>query len=459
MPKHRWLAAATFTTSPTGQKVPVSGERFATVMKRVGVDAAVMLPESLGDAALGPVPLQFNRPRTFRVEDVVEAVEPLRKLRDLAQALTKEQDLAPEVVRARVERIVGKGGLADRFQAKAAVQQDKPELPEPPEPDEPEPESAPTPALAAADDIFAMAELPGGSPKATAKSGLDAFVSAVRGSRSQTGIVDVQTRIDAAQQIRRTVAAAAASLLGQPVVARLEASWRGLRMLVASSPGHEDVGIDLVDVDPDNILEALERCVRHDDPQRPDAVFVGMATPPSTLEALTEFAARLRVPIVVGVGRTLTGAAWREEDPFVSPDWSALRELEAADWLCGAANPVVLTHEETHAGPRLVLGSAAWGVASVLAAAIGRGGDLRSAMGPAGAVVAPAAHDVDLGFSEPRTIPTREYADVGALSRAADHGIMLLGSAPGSDQFLIGSGVMAGRGNLIRRIEDAARSR
>lgn len=436
----------------------MSGERFATVMKRLGVDAAVMLPESLGDAAGGPVPLQFTRPRTFRVEDVVEAVEPLRKLRDLAQALTKEQDLAPEVVRARVERIVGKGGLADRFQPKVPVQQDKPELPEPPEPDEPEPAVATAP-LAAADDIFAMAELPGGSPEATTKSGLDAFVSAVRGSRAQTGVVDVQTRIDAAQQIRRTVAAAAASLLGQPVVARLEASWRGLRMLVASSPGHEDVGIDLVDVDPDNILEALERCVRHDDPQRPDAVFVGIATPPSLLEALTEFAARLRVPIVVGVGRTLTGSAWREEEPFVSPDWSALRELESANWLCGAANPVVLAHEETPAGPRLVLGSAAWGVASILAAAVGRGGDLRSAMGPAGAVVAPAAHDVDLGFSEPRTIPTREYADVGALSRAADHGIMLLGSAPGSDQFLIGSGVMAGRGNLVGRIEDAARSR
>lgn len=437
----------------------MSGERFATVMKRLSVDAAVMLPESLGDAAGGPVPLQFTRPRTFRVEDVVEAVEPLRKLRDLAQALTKEQDLAPEVVRARVERIVGKGGLADRFQPKAAVEQDKPELPDPPEPDEPEPATAASPPLAAADDIFAMAELPGGSPQATAKSGLDAFVSAVRGSRAQTGVVDVQTRIDAAQQIRRTVAAAAASLLGQPVVARLEASWRGLRMLVASSPGHEDVGIDLVDVDPDNILEALTRCVRHDDPQRPDAVFVGIATPPSLLEALTEFAAKLQVPIVVGVGRTLTGSAWREEEPFVSPDWSALRELESANWLCGAANPVVLAHEETPAGPRLVLGSAAWGVASILAAAVGRGGDLRSAMGPAGAVVAPAAHDVDLGFSEPRTIPTREYADVGALSRAADHGIMLLGSAPGSDQFLIGSGVMAGRGNLVRRIEDAARSR
>ncbi len=442
-----------------GQKLPVSGERFATVMKRLNVDAAVMLPDSLGDAALGPVPLQFTRPRTFRVEDIVEAVEPLRRLRDLAQALTKEQDLAPEVVRARVERIVGKGGLADRFQLKAAVQDDRPELPEPPEPDEPEPEPVARAPLTATDDIFSMANLPGGDAKVTAKSGLDAFVSAVRGGRAQTGVVDVQARVDAAQQIRRTVAAAAASLLGQPVVARLEASWRGLRMLVASSPGHEDLAIDLVDVDPSNISEALQRCVRHDDPQRPDAVFVGMATPPSLLEALTEFAAKMRVPIVVGVGRTLTGPAWREEEPFVSPDWSALRELEAAGWLCGAANPVVLTHEETPAGPRMVFGSAAWGVASILAAAIARGGDLRSAMGPAGAVVAPAAHDVDLGFSEPRTIPTREYADVGALSRAADHGIMLIGSAPGSDQFLIGSGVMAGRGNLIHRIQDAARSR
>lgn len=458
MPKWRWLAAATFTTSPTGQKEPVSGERFATVMKRLGVDAAVMLPESLGDAALGPVPLQFNRPRTFRVDDVIDAVEPLRKLRDLAQALTKEQDLAPEVVRARVERIVGKGGLADRFKLENATPvDDKPEPPEPPEAPAPAQDAPPT--SGEGDDIFSKVELPGGRPDVTAKSGLDAFVSALRGGRSQKGIVNVQARVDAAQQIRHTVAAAATSLLGQPVVARLEAAWRGLRMVVAASPGHEHVGIDLVDVDPDNILESLERCLRSDDPHRPDAVFVGMATPPSTLEALAELGARVRIPIVVGVGRTLTGYVWREDDPFVAPDWTALCQREAADWLCAAANPVVLTHEETAAGPRLVLGSAAWGVAAILSAAIGRGGDLRSAVGPAGAVVAPAAHDVDLGFSEPRTIPTREYANVGALERAAEAGIVLLGSAPGSDQFLIGTGRMAGKGNLLRRVETAAHSR
>jgi hypothetical protein len=458
MPKWRWLAAATFTTSPTGQKVPVSGERFATVMKRLSVDAAVMLPESLGDAALGPVPLQFNRPRTFRVDDVIDAVEPLRKLRDLAQALTKEQDLAPEVVRARVERIVGKGGLADRFKLEEAPPaDDKPEPPEPPEAPAPPPD-APS-ASGDDDDIFSKVELPGGRPDVTAKSGLDAFVSALRGGRAQKGVVNVQARVDAAQQIRHTVAAAATSLLGQPVIARLEAAWRGLRMLVAASPGHEDVGIDLVDVDPDNILESLERCLRNDDPHRPDAVFVGMPTPPSTLEALAELGARVRIPIVVGVGRTLTGYAWREDDPFVAPDWTALCQREAADWLCAAANPVVLSHEETAAGPRLVLGSAAWGVAAILSAAIGRGGDLRSAVGPAGAVVAPAAHDVDLGFSEPRTIPTREYANVGALERASEAGIVLLGSAPGSDQFLIGTGRMAGKGNLLRRIETAAHSR
>ena len=260
MPKWRWLAAATFTTSPSGRKAPVSGERFATVMRRLNVDAAVMLPDSLGDAALGPVPLRFTRPRTFRVDDVIDAVEPLRRLRDLAQALTKEQDLAPAVVRARVERIVGKGGLAERFEAPRTSNAGKPDVPEPPEASSPKSAAEPTkdgPEAAGADDIFSKVDLPGANPQVTAKSGLDAFVSALRGGRSQTGVVDVQTRIDAAQQIRHTVAAAANSLLGQPVIARLEASWRGLRMLVASSPGHEEVGIDLVDVDADNIVEAL----------------------------------------------------------------------------------------------------------------------------------------------------------------------------------------------------------
>ncbi len=438
----------------------MSGERFATVMKRMGVDAAVMLPESLGDAVSGPVPLQFPRPRTFRVDDVIDAVEPLRKLRDLAQALTREQDLAPEVVKARVERIVGKGGLADQFEPESVSgDDDKPDTPEPPEAAlEPQPDPAPEQRFTA-DDIFSKVDLPGGSPTAVAKSGLDAFVGAIRGGRAQTGVVDVQARVDAVQQIRRTVAAAATTLLGQPVVARLEAAWRGLRMLVAESPGHEHLAIDLLDVDPSCILEALERALRPDDPERPDAVFIGVATPLSTLEAIITLAASASIPVVVGVGRTLTGPAWREDDPFVAPDWTMLREQEAADWLCAAANPVVLAHEATPAGPRVVMGSAAWGVAAILAAAIGRTGSLASATGPAGAVVAPAAHDVDLGFTEPRTIPTREYADVGALQRAADHGIVLLGSAPGSDQFLMGSGVMAGRGNLLRRIERCAEAR
>ncbi len=456
MPKWRWLVAGTFTTSPSGRKVGVSGERFATVMKSLGVDAAVTLPTTLGESVSGPVPLQFARPRMFRVEDVVDAIEPLQKLAALAKALTKETDLAPEVIKARVERVVGSGGLAERFGVVESGLEPEPE-PEPEVAPEPAPRRpAPAPTSGNVDDIFSKVELPGGPPEVTAKSGLDAFVNAMRGPNGRPKVVDTQARVDAVKQIRTTVASAAISILGQPTVARLEASWRGLKMLVAASPGHEHLGIDLVDVDPDSLIESLERAVHTDDPLRPNAIFVGLVPPPSLLEQLAEFAAQRQVPIIVGVSKTLTGPAWRADDPHVAPDWTTLRARAAADWICAAANPVVLANEETAAGPRVVHGSAAWGVAAILASAIGRGGALNSAIGPSGAVVAPAAHDVDIGYSEPRTIPTREYADADALKRAAEHGVLLLGSAPGSDQFLASSDTMAGRGRLLERIRVAA---
>lgn len=421
-------------------------------MKKLGVDAAVMLPTSLGDAVSGPVPLQFTRPRMFRVGDVIEAVEPLERLSKLAKTLTRETDLAPEVVSARVRRLVGDGGLAETFVATLEGGDDKPELPEPPERQPtPAPQATPAPTEPA-DDIFSKVAMPVETAKEVAKSGLDAFVSAVRGPNAKPGIADDRIRVDAVAEIRRTIADAAISILGQPTVARLEASWRGLKMLMASSPGHDKLAVDLLDVDPDNILEALERAVRSDDPHRPNAIFVGIALSPSTLQAVADFAERLQVPVVVGVSKTLTGPAWDEDDPHVAPDWTALREHSSADWLCAAANPVVLVNEETAAGPRIVFGSAAWGVAAILAGSIDRMGSLEGNLGPAGAVVAPSAHELDIGLSEPRTIPTREYADVGALERAGKQGIVLLGSAAGSDQFLMSTNAMAGRGGITKRI-------
>ncbi len=457
--KWRWLMAGSFTAAASGRKVAVSGERFASVMANVGVDAPVTLPLTLGDAVSGPVPLQFERPRKFRVDDVISAIEPLQRLEALARVLTRDKDLAPEVIAARVEKIVGGGGLATRFEPQAPENDEKPEPPEPEEREAAPAVSPPAPApiSASVDDIFSKAELPGADDRPSAKSGLDAFVNALRGPQAQGPLPDPAVSLDAAKTVREAIAQAAISILGQPAIARLESSWRGLKMVVSAAPGHDHLGIDLLDVDPDGIVEALERTVHADDPQRPNAIFVGIALPPSTLERVARFAERLQIPVVVGVSKTLTGPAWRDEDPHVAPDWTALREQSAADWLCGAANPVVLAHEETAVGPRVVLGSAAWGVASILASNIARTGDLRSTMGPAGAVVAPAAHEIDIGYPEPRTIPTREYANVDALQRADRHGVMLLGSAPGSDQFLIASNTMVGKGGLTQRISRSAR--
>lgn len=466
--KYRWLMCGTFSPVPDGRKRAVSGERFATVMQQVGVRAEVLLPPTLGDKDLGRAELEFDRPRKFKVGEVIAALDPLRQLQALADTLDRDRDIVTDVAAARIEKIVGAGGLAQRIrQDSSKPAADKP--PVPPDPTEAAEAEAPSdppasnqdsePASSAVDAIFAKVEAPQASATATAKSGLDAFIGAMRSGKQKSVRVDAKVVENVSAKIRQEVSEVAIAALGNPTLARIESSWRGLKMVVSEAPQHEKLAIDLLNATPENLLEALEKYLVAADPSRPDAVFIGVVVPPSAMAPLAALAESSGVPIVVGVGEATTGHVWsnpEEESPM--PDWAALRRQSCADWLGAAANPVVLYNEDAPGtDPRVVLGSAAWGVAALLAASIKRGDGPNRAVGPAGAVVSPAAIEADVGFADPRTIPTATYADLQAQKRAAEHGVILLGSEPGSDQVLVATLRMAGgNGSLPACIQSAA---
>jgi hypothetical protein len=63
-------------------------------------------------------------------------------------------------------------------------------------------------------------------------------------------------------------------------------------------------------------------------------------------------------------------------------------------------------------------------------------------------------------MSEPRTIPTAAFAALPQQRRAAEHGIVLLGSEPGSDQIIAASATMVGGGvTLPDRLRQTSRGR
>jgi hypothetical protein len=63
-------------------------------------------------------------------------------------------------------------------------------------------------------------------------------------------------------------------------------------------------------------------------------------------------------------------------------------------------------------------------------------------------------------MSEPRTIPTAAFAALPQQQSAAKYGVILLGSAAGSDQIIASSGTMVRKGAALPdRIKFSARSR
>ena len=424
-------------------------------MTKVGLQTTVEVPDGLGSEETRSITLKFARPTEFRLSEVVKQVEVLNALSEIASGLAKKGNLDAAV--RKVEAAVGRGKLTEAIEQLRASEGGEAPAPAPaPTQAAPSPapessgESSGSSGGSALDSIFGKADIaapPQAEPTAAAKSGLDAFIGAMRGSTSSTTTTKKKgTPIEreVAQLIEGAVESTALDLMAAATVADLESAWRGLRMVVSASPGADDLGIDLLDTNAEGLVSHLGPRLDADPMERPDAVFVGLSV--NTLEQLQALAAlgqRARVPIVVEVPDATTGG-WLDDQPDEAPapeGWTELRKDPNTAWLCVASNAVVLANEQNRLTRRVVFGSAVWGVASMISASVGQTGGPGQIFGRAGALVSPASHQLGQDEGSP-TIATERLATLDRQRALAARGVLVLGSERGTDRLRLAAAPM-----------------
>lgn len=440
----RWLIAAPFSASPAGKRVTVSGERFTTIMGQLGPAAEVTVPDRLGSDEQRTVTVKFGRPRDFQGRGVASMVDVLRELGEVADRLAKNGDL-PAAIR-QVRSLVGDGRLADALEGRTPAPVAAPKH-------TPRPGMSDGIASSDADDddpIFGKASV-ARDPEVTkkeAKTAVGSFISAIRSGGATKKTDEVAPGRDAAVVVRDALGLTARDVLDAPEVAALERSWRSLRMVMAASPGADDLRVDAVDADASGMLDALKGPLSAEAFDRPDAVFVAEPiSDPGLLEALADLADGARVPIVVEIPASAAGYAIGDDNPGDVPEaWTNLRGRGSAGWLCAVVGQAVLAHDrgsDVVGGDRLVCGGGSAALAAMAAASVGESATPANVVGKSGALVAPGAHEVFLG-GERQTIPTRAFISYTTQRALADRGITALGSEVGTDRIRLAAVPMVG---------------
>jgi type VI secretion system protein ImpC len=440
----RFLVVGTFTAAPRGDRITVSGERMADVMARLPMSAQLVVDDKLGDGKPRTYALELGSPRALRIADVCADHEPMRTLADIATALARPRDAidVPTAI-ARVKAAVGEGSLTRALASLSA------DLPAPaavvPAPASPTPAPAPSGGISI-DSIFDKAAMPPEQDTVrAAKSGLDAFIGAIRGQRNTTATsASSPLAPRAAALVLDAIEATAADLLAHEPAAAIEASWRGLKLLLGNSPGHAELAIDVLDVAPTAVLATLSHALDRGAGVPPDAVFV---LPPQSQHAVLGELAQLAETSCVPIAFTLDPHALDGGDDSSLAAWNELRNLAGMGWLCAVTNDIVLANENTRVGPRVVFGAPVLALATMLAASLRRDHTFGDAFGRAGAIVSPASHHADDGKGHARELPTRTPIGFDAQRAMAAAGITVIGSEPAGERLVVVGAPMIASGD------------
>ncbi|WP_434391455.1 type VI secretion system contractile sheath domain-containing protein [Melittangium boletus] len=244
--------------------------------------------------------------------------------------------------------------------------------------------------------------------------------------------------------------ATAEELLHHPLVARLESAWRGLHWLASHCPPGAGMDLEVLDVAPSRLEEALAASLDGPPLLLPDACFLLEADGrPEALARLAALGESASVPLVVGLP---LGA----DDPG---GWSALRAEEASRWVCAAVNPVVMRAERRGAVRSTCLASPVFAVAAMLAASfrdtrslahmVGPGRGLRAPAKGTRGTGAPTGTEVALSLREQERLRARGLLGVSGWPDSDQVGLL---AAPtlhaGRDVTLLPAQVLTGR--LVR---------
>jgi type VI secretion system protein ImpC len=425
----RLAVVAPLTPTPSGTWLRLTPDTFAAEMAGRGLQVQVAVPDRLGAAQERTFTASFVRPKSFELAEVAKAVPELEALRALAESLAGSGlDVAGIV--AKVVAVVGEGRLAEQIASTA-----RPAAPPPP--------PAPPPAAPAKGDavdaIFAAVDVKPAPPTA---QGIEAFVHAVRRSGTPDGAgAPAPTRV-VRQMIEDAIYGTAGDLLAAPAVARLEATWRGLKLLCDQCGSLTGLDLMVADCEPAAALPLLEQLADRGFGERADVVV--LAEPVVEVERAAALAAvgeQLLAPVVIAYSPALLeGATPVAAANSVTPPpeaWRELRAAEASRWLCVVANPIVLVAEGSGVARRTLFGSPALALAAVLVQSYRETGTFARIVGTAGGLKVPGVWELPAGRQAGVSVPTQEFLSIDAQARLAALGILALGSGRNTDKIAL----------------------
>jgi len=383
----RLVAVADFRGGAKGppSRIPVDKDRFDEAFARI----APRLALRVADRVSGPAPLELAlAPERLadlapaRIAAVVPALARLREARGVVESIARGE--APlSSFRARAADHLPPAllkAVADTLEAPAQA-----------------PASSETPRPAppsAGGDVEAILSLVG-SAAPDARRSVDALAGEIAGRRRRpaSGAAGALEVLDA------ILAAQLDAILHAPALRALEATWRGLRLLVDRADFRAGIALELVAAGVDEAAAALDALAEGGevDLVLADFAFDASARDLERATALAEAAERLQAPLVAALAPAFFGAgSWAELAKGRSPQalfdeaphagWRALRDRESARWLVLTANrlglrapygpegesPRDLAYREGEGGG--LWGSAVWALGSVVARAFARTG-------------------------------------------------------------------------------------
>lgn len=458
------------------------------VMAELAPSFALEIDSPLHDKPLR-VDLRWERMKALKVPSIIEQVPTLRSLVDARRVLENllERRIARDAARIQLSRLLPEGRFNDELCRSLAADDAAPAPAAASAPAAPAAPAAKAPpagggldALLAQVDIAAPAA--GVPDPATSASSLVSAVAkaAVAGRPEAAGATSVDR---AFSSIENAFGSILDAILRHPETHRLEATWRGLWLLLEHANTGAGVEVDLFPVcdDGEAITRALTQLVQregiHEAERAPiDLVIVDRCIGSSQadlklMEAWGTLAEVLRAPLVLGASHELVGVdqlsdlAYSERRLGGSTDARAVAARaiagrDAARWLCLTLNNVLVrpafTTEtsrskevpfgQTASEPRAhVFAGAYWAVACLAAESYVRTG-LGTALtgGTDGLLHNLPVHNIE-DRGESAAVPVEVFISSEAQAELARAGITALGCARNRDMAILTQATMLHR--------------
>jgi type VI secretion system protein ImpC len=444
----RLLVAGAFTPSPSGRRFLITSDTFAAELAKAASGLRVSVPDRLGGAEQRTFEVSFDKLRAFQVMELISAIPELKKLQGLTEGFMKadpSRPLTPEEGAARISEVVGAGRLS------SAVSTALGGTPEP-APAAPSAPAAPAEGNAGlVDELLSSAQAPAASATDTAKAGVSAFIKAMNPAKPGPARMNPDARRAVRDAIELTLINTAKDILAAEPVARIEGAWRGLKLLLEQCPAAAGIAVEVLDVEPSQVPEAVEKAVEAEPFERPDVCFVVDATDDvARLRKLASIGEEAQVAVVVAVtpallGTTLANLSTALEDAKIGTegDWAEARKDDALRWLCPVLNRTVGVGEKRGALNRASFTSPALAVAAMLAASFQATGGFARITGQPGGLRAPGTWEPPGGKDAGSAYPTEAFISIRMQTRLSELGILGIGSGRNTDMLMLSVAPMA----------------